>query len=103
MIAAVGVALGDRVAVEIELDPEPLPTDAVPPDLARAIRASKTAGAGWDRTSPAHRREHVEHVLEAKQPETRARRVGKTVEALEAAARAARPARTPAKLRPRRS
>jgi hypothetical protein len=79
-----GAAGGDRVEVAIEIDDEPLPTDVVPQDLARALaaRAMVKARATWQKLAPAHRREHVKHVLDAKKPETRARRIAKTVEAL---------------------
>jgi hypothetical protein len=73
---------GDRVRVTIELDDEPLPTDTVPADLAKALAKGAGVRAAWEKLSPAHKREHVKHVIEAKKPETRARRIAKTVEAL---------------------
>jgi len=39
--------------------------------------------AAWDRMSFSHRREYVSAITEAKKPETRQRRVAKTIEALE--------------------
>jgi uncharacterized protein YdeI (YjbR/CyaY-like superfamily) len=42
-------------------------------------------GAAWRDLSPAHKREHVKHVIEAKHAETRARRIAKTMEVLRAA------------------
>ncbi len=86
-IAEAGVAPGDEVTVHIELDDQPLPTDAVPPDLQRAIDARAQARTAWQQLSPSHRREHVKHVIEAKKPETRARRIAATVAALAATAR----------------
>lgn len=83
-LAEVGAGMGDRVKVTIELDDEPLPTDTVPPDLARALAKSPAAKAAFAKLSPAHKREHVKHVIEAKKPETRARRIAKTVDALAA-------------------
>jgi hypothetical protein len=85
-LAAAGVGGGDRVDVTVEVDDEPLPTDVVPDDLARAMAAHPKAAAAWERLSPAHKREHVKHVTEAKKPETRARRIAKAVDALRAAA-----------------
>jgi hypothetical protein len=76
------VGEGDRVEVTIELDDEPLPTDTVPGDLARALAKNAAARAAWQKMAPAHKREHVKHVIEAKKPETRARRIAKTIEAL---------------------
>ncbi len=83
-MSAAGVGPGANVDVTIELDDKPLPTDTVPKDLERAIKASKLATDGWSTTSPSHRREYVQHVTEAKKPETRERRITSTVEALEA-------------------
>lgn len=84
-LAAAGAKEGDRVDVTIEIDDQPLPTDVVPDDLARAIARDAKLGAAWRDLSPAHKREHVKHVIEAKQAETRARRIEKTSEALRAA------------------
>ena len=81
-----GVAAGDEVRVGIERDPEPLPTDTIPPDLARALRAHRTAAAAFARLAPSHRREYVGFVIEAKKLETRERRIAKTIAALAAGA-----------------
>lgn len=86
-IAEAGATSGDEVDVRIEIDDEPLPTDTVPPDLARALARSARLRAAWDKLPPSHRREHVKHVVEAKKPETRARRIAATVAALAAAPR----------------
>ena len=74
---------GDRVEVTIEIDDAPLPTDAVPRDLAKALESAKLEGA-WEKLSPSHKREHVKHVTLAKKPETRERRIEKTVAMLRA-------------------
>lgn len=87
-IEQAGAKSGGTVSVAIEIDDQPLPTDVVPPDLKRAIAASKRASAGWATLSPSHRREHVQHVTEAKKPETRARRIVSTIAALEERAKA---------------
>lgn len=81
-IAAAGVAPGDDVVVALELDDEPLPTDTVPKDLAAALAKSAKAKAAFAALPPSHKREHVKHVVEAKRPETRARRIAATVKAL---------------------
>lgn len=83
-LARAGAAGGDRVDVTIEIDDQPLPTDVVPDDLARALAKHAKAVAVWERLAPAHRREHVKQVIEAKKPETRARRIAKMVDALRA-------------------
>lgn len=77
-LAAAGVQPPVQVAVTIELDDEPLPTDAVPKDLARALKEAG-ATAAWDALRPSLRREHVSSVLEAKKPETRERRIARIV------------------------
>jgi hypothetical protein len=112
-MAAGGCGSGETVDVQIEIDDEPLPTDTVLRDLERAINASKDARAGWAMLPPSHRREHVKHVIEAKKPETRARRIAITVAALveraartplrppKSAARAARPAQQAKRRKPR--
>jgi len=80
--AAARVKQGDRVEVTIELDDQPLPTEVVPPDLARAIGKRAKAKAAWRDLSPAHKRERVKQVIDAKKPETRARRIAKIVDGL---------------------
>jgi len=82
-MASAGVAPGANVDVAIEIDDKPLPTDTVPPDLKRAIKASKAAQSGWETLSPSHRREHVKALLDAKKPETRAKRIASTIAMLE--------------------
>jgi len=81
-LAEAGAKPGQRVEVTIERDDRPLPADTVPEDLARAIGRSKRLRAAWEKLSPSHRREHVKHVVEAVKPETRARRIERTIAAL---------------------
>ena len=76
--AAAGVAGGDEVDVEIELDTEPREI-AVPPDLAAALAGEPDARAFFDGLSYSQQRRLVEPIEQAKQPETRQRRVGKAV------------------------
>lgn len=85
-LAAAGVEAGDAVEVAIEIDDQPLPADTVPPDLAKALAKNSAAKAGFMAQSPAHKREHVRYVIEAKQAATRERRIAKTVATLAAAA-----------------
>ncbi len=51
-------------------------------DLAKALASNAAAREEWKKMSPSHKREHVKHVMEAKKPETRARRIAKTIETL---------------------
>ncbi len=69
---------GETVSVVMERDDEPR-TITPPPDFERALKASKTAQAMWDKLSYTHRKEHVRAIEEAKRPETRARRIQKAV------------------------
>jgi hypothetical protein len=48
-LEAAGARLGDRVQVSIAPDPEPLPGDEVPADLARALAAVPAARRAFDR------------------------------------------------------
>jgi hypothetical protein len=75
---AIGVGAGDRVKMVLEVDTEPR-TVAVPPDLRKAFSKSKSAKAAFDKLSPSHQREYIEHIEEAKRPETRARRIEQTL------------------------
>lgn len=71
---AAGLKGRETLSVRIALDDAPR-TVTVPPDLARALRASAGAKKIWDALSYTHRREHAEAITSAKKPETRARRV----------------------------
>lgn len=64
-------------------DEEPLPTDHAPGDLLAAL-ARRKLSARWQVLRPSRRRELVEGVLEAKKPETRARRIDAAITELEA-------------------
>ncbi len=75
---AAGVRGGETVPVRVERDTEPRVIGA-PADFARALESDKHAQAAWDRLSYTHRREHVEHIEEAKRPETRQRRIERSV------------------------
>jgi Bacteriocin-protection, YdeI or OmpD-Associated/Domain of unknown function (DUF1905) len=76
---ATGVDAGDRVRVTMELDAKPR-TVRVPPDLRAALAEDPAARGAFAKLSFTHRREYVEWVEEAKRPETRARRIAKTVD-----------------------
>jgi hypothetical protein len=84
-LAEAGAKFGDRVEVTIELDSDPLPTDIVPDDLAAALKKHKRAAAAWKVLRPSRKREHVKLLMSAKKPETRQRRLDKTLEELEQA------------------
>jgi len=56
------------------------PPLVVPDDLLRALKSNKKARATFEGFSPSHQREYVEWITEAKQEETRARRLTTTLE-----------------------
>ncbi len=89
MREAAGVRGGETVPVTLERDTEPRVVTP-PADFARALKASAEARAAWDKLSYTHRREHVEHIEEAKRPETRLRRIEKSVGLLAAGKKEAR-------------
>jgi hypothetical protein len=60
----------------------PKPPPVVPADLAAALRKHKKAAAVFKAFPPGHQREYVEWLEEAVRPETRARRLAKTLEQL---------------------
>ena len=81
--AASGVRGGETVTVTVERDDEPR-VITPPADFERALKGNKDARATWDKLSYTHQREHVQHIEEAKRPETRERRIEKSIETLAA-------------------
>jgi len=53
-----------------------------PPDLKKALTQNANARAAWNKLSYTHQREHAEALLDAKKPETRLRRLAKTLSLL---------------------
>jgi uncharacterized protein YdhG (YjbR/CyaY superfamily) len=78
---AAGVEIGDEVEVELEFDPEPRFV-AEPADFARALSADPIARAAYDRLPDGRKGQHVRAIENAKKPETRMRRIEKTLAAL---------------------
>jgi Domain of unknown function (DUF1905)/Bacteriocin-protection, YdeI or OmpD-Associated len=89
IMAEAGVGVGDTLTVVLENDDAPREVD-VPEELTKAFRRSQGAKAEWDRLPFTHQREYVEAILDAKRPETRARRIETTIEALRARSRSDR-------------
>jgi len=81
-LAAADVAAGDAVDITIAIDDQPLPTDTVPPELAKALAGNRAAKAAFAALAPSHKREHVKYILDAKQAATRERRIAKTIATL---------------------
>lgn len=78
---ASGIAAGDEVEVDLELDTAPRLLE-VPDDLAAAIAADPAAQTAFDALSYSNRRRHVLSVEGAKTDATRQRRIAKVVEEL---------------------
>jgi hypothetical protein len=74
-----GSDVGDTVQIAIL---EPVPEPAVPADLRVALTASEKAKTLWRDLTPIGRTDWVRWVESAKQPETRARRIRRTVDQL---------------------
>ena len=75
---AAGVAAGDTVDVELALDTAPRVVE-VPEDFAAAIAADPAAAAFWPTISYSNQRWHVLSIEGAKTPETRQRRIEKSI------------------------
>ena len=76
--AAAGVAGGEEIDVDLELDTAPR-TVEVPPDFAAALAAEPKAKAFFDGLNYSERRWFVLGIEDAKTPETRQRRIEKHV------------------------
>jgi hypothetical protein len=79
--AGAGVAGGDQVDVDVELDTAPREV-TVPADLAAALDAEPDARRTFDGLSYSNKSWHVLQVTGAKTDETRQRRIAKSVDAL---------------------
>ena len=75
---AAGVAAGDAIDVDIEVDTAPREVD-VPADFAAALAAEPAAQTFFDGISYSNKRWHVLSVDGAKTAETRQRRIDKSI------------------------
>jgi hypothetical protein len=73
-----GVKGGETISVVLERDTAERVIKP-PTDFSRALKADKDAKASWDKLSFTHQREYVEAIEDAKKPETRQRRIEKSV------------------------
>jgi len=81
--SAAGVAAGQLVEVELELDTEKREV-ALPPELADLLAADTAARAAYDKLSYSNQRRIVEPIDQTKSPDTRQRRIEKAMETLRA-------------------
>jgi hypothetical protein len=79
--AAAGVAAGDEVEVDVELDTAPRVVE-VPDDLAAALATDGAAGQRFAALSYSHQLQHVLSVTDAKTEATRERRVAAVLAAM---------------------
>lgn len=76
-----GVAAGDELDVDIELDTAPREVN-VPPDFAEALEGDAAAKKTFESLSYSNRQRHVLPIEQAKTAETRQRRIAKAIEQL---------------------
>ena len=77
-----GLAGGDAVTVKLVVDTEPR-TVEVPEDLDAALTRSDSARAAFEALAPSKKKWLVKAIVDAKKPETRERRIVKSIEKLE--------------------
>lgn len=78
---AIGATAGDELEVDLELDTAPRDVE-VPPDFAAALDAVPEARRTFDGLSNSNKKWHVLNVEGTKNPETRQRRIEKSVATL---------------------
>lgn len=78
---AAGVKEGDIVRIVMERDDEKRVVEA-PPQLKKELAKSKTAQANWEKMSFTNQKEIARSITDAKQEETRARRLAKAMDIL---------------------
>ena len=76
-----GIAAGDDIDVALELDTAPRHVE-LPADLAEALGQDDAARRFFEELTASQQKWHVQQVESAKTPETRQRRVGKSMEML---------------------
>src|SRR5690349_10354752 len=86
MRAAAGAEAGDVLPLEI-LSVAKEPELRIPADLRKALAAAPEARAVWSDITPIARRDWIQWIISAKQPETRARRIRNACEMLAAGKR----------------
>lgn len=76
-----GVAAGDEVEVELELDTAPREVN-VPTDFAESLEQDTVAKQAFEKLSYSHKLQHVLAIEQAKTAETRQRRIEKALSTL---------------------
>lgn len=83
---AAGIKAGDNIVVTLEPDTAER-TVEIPADLAGQLKADKSLKAAWDELNFTFRKENVRALEDSKKPETRRRRLEKTLALLRDKAR----------------
>ena len=73
-----GIKAGDNIVVTLERDVAPRAVTS-PPELAKELKKDKNLRSAWEKLSFTVQKENTRSIEEAKQPETRARRIEKTL------------------------
>lgn len=79
---AASIAAGEVVRLDLVLDTAPREVER-PPDLSAALDANAAASKAFEALSYSDKRRHLLAIEDAKTPETRARRIAKTVETVQ--------------------
>lgn len=74
-----GAKSADAKPARAKKSPAAKPLPQMPTDFAAALRAAPAASAQFDAFAPSHRREYLEWNIEARRPDTRARRIAQAV------------------------
>lgn len=80
---AAGLNGNETLDIELTLDTEKRVVRP-PADLAKALKSAPSLWDQWARLSYTHQREYAEAIADAKKPETRVRRIERTLSALRA-------------------
>jgi len=75
---AAGIKAGDNIVVTLEKDTQERNV-VIPADLARELKKDKALRTAWDNLSFTIRKENARDLEDAKKPETRVRRLEKTL------------------------
>jgi Domain of unknown function (DUF1905)/Bacteriocin-protection, YdeI or OmpD-Associated len=81
-----GIKAGDEVDVVMERDTEERTVEA-PPELKKELAKSKKAQERWEKLSFTHKKEMARSITEAKQEETKKRRLAKVMQVLKTGAK----------------
>lgn len=86
MREAARVNAGDEVEVVMERDDAPRTVEA-PPELANELAQNKKANERWEKLAFTHKKEMAKCIFEAKQEETKKRRLAKVMQVLKTGAK----------------